>query len=55
MNKEILEAYIAERINMNRIRLDRSELLAGSILSYTGALYELEALRRFIEAMEEVE
>ena len=55
MNKEILEAYIAERIKMNRLRLDRSELPVSSVLSYTGALYELEALRRFIDAMEEVE
>lgn len=52
MNKELLEAYIAERMQLNRIRLERSELGISSAISYSGALYELEALRRFMDTME---
>lgn len=52
MNRELLEAYIAERMQLNWTRLERSELGTSSVLSYSGAMYELEALRRFLDTME---
>lgn len=56
MNRELMEAYVAERININRMRLQRSQdLSTGSVLSYTGAMYELEALRRFLDSLSEEE
>lgn len=56
MNRELLEAYIAERMNINRMRLQRStDMNISSVLSYSGAMYELEALRRFLDTITEVE